>query len=188
MKNFFKQSLPSVAYIKSHPRLQFLGTLLHDPNLWHFNRRSLSGSTAVGLFCAFIPLPMQMLWAAIFGIYFRVNLPLAISLVWITNPITIPPFFYLCYKIGSFLLGMPPQHFEFQFSQEWFLKILITIWQPLLLGCLVMGCLSAILGYLLVSIMWRLHVGRLWQNRCKNRLKKKSLVTPPKAPLEKLPE
>jgi uncharacterized protein (DUF2062 family) len=188
MKKFFKQSLPPVAQIKSHPRLQFLGTLLHDPNLWHFNRRSLSGATAVGLFCAFIPMPMQMLSAAILAICFRVNLVLASSLVWITNPITIPAFFYICYKVGSFLLGMPDQRLEFQFSQEWFLEILGTFWQPLLLGCLVMGTLSAITGYLLVNAIWRLHVGHVWQNRCKTRLRKKVLLTKKPAPLEKLPE
>lgn len=188
MKNFFKQSLPPVAQIKSHPRLQFLGALLHDPNLWHFNRRSLSGATAVGLFCAFIPLPMQMLWAAMIAIYFRANIPLAISLVWITNPITIPVFFYICYKVGSFLLGMPPQNLEFQLSQEWFLMILDAFWLPLLVGCLTMGILSAMIGYLLVNAIWRLHVKRLWQNRHKTRLRKKILLAKKKTSLEKLPE
>jgi len=56
---------------------------------------------AVGLFCAFVPLPIQMLLAAAAAIIFRVNLPISVGLVWITNPVTIPPMFYFCYKVGT---------------------------------------------------------------------------------------
>jgi uncharacterized protein (DUF2062 family) len=48
----------------------------------------------VGLFCAFIPVPFQMLLAAPSAIIFSANLPVSIALVWITNPITMPPIFF----------------------------------------------------------------------------------------------
>jgi len=172
MKNFFKRSLPPVSQIKSHPKLQFFGKLLHDPNLWHLNRRSLTGGMAVGLFMAFIPLPVQMLSAAALAIWFRVNLPLSISLVWITNPITIPPMFYFAYKLGTVLLGMPIQKIDFSLSQEWFFGTLGNIWQPLLLGCFILGTVSALTGYLLVHFLWRLQVTRLWRDRREKRRKK----------------
>jgi len=172
MKNFFKQSLPLASQVKSNPKLQFLGTLLHDPNLWYLNRRSLAGGTAVGLFVAFIPIPMQMLLAAAVAIWLRVNLPLSVSLVWITNPITMPPIFYFAYLLGAFLLGLPTIETDFSFSQEWLLYTLGHFLQPLLVGSLVLGTFSALCGYLFISFVWRIQVGQLWRNRRKRRLEK----------------
>ncbi len=177
MKNFFKRSLPPVSQIKSHPKLQFLGTLLHEPNLWHLNRRSLAGGMAVGLFIAFVPSPMQMLLAATVAIYFRVNLPLSVSLVWITNPLTMLPIYYFGYKLGTVLLGQPALETEFSLSQDGLFQMLWHSWQPLLLGCFVLSSLSALTGYLLVNLLWRLQVGRLWRERRENRIKlKKKLL------------
>jgi uncharacterized protein (DUF2062 family) len=172
VKKIFKSLLPQVHQMKSHPKLQFLEDHLNDPNLWHFNRRSLAGAMAVGLFVAFIPIPMQMLLAAILSIKFRVNLPLSVSLVWITNPITAPPLFYFAYKLGAILLNMPIQHIEFSFSIEWLFHIMGLFWQPLLLGSFILSTLSAFTGYLLINIFWRLHVNSLWRKRGKKRLNK----------------
>jgi uncharacterized protein (DUF2062 family) len=80
--------------IKGHKNLSFLGEKLHDPNLWHLNRRSVSAAFAIGLFAAWIPTPGQMVIAAIIALYFRANLPISVALVWITNPLTMPPMFY----------------------------------------------------------------------------------------------
>lgn len=169
-KKFFKQLLPSVTNIKSHPRLQFLGRLLQDPNLWHLNRRSLAGGMAVGLFSAFIPLPMQMLWAALLAMLFRVNLPLSVTLIWITNPITIPPMFYMAYKVGTFVLGWPAPPITFQFSAEWMWTTFQALWLPLIVGSLLVGLFTAAVGYYTVHYLWRLHVRRLWKNRREKRL------------------
>jgi hypothetical protein len=169
-KQFFKRLLPDFTAVKGHPKLQFFGKLLQDPNLWYLNRRSLAGGAAVGLFMAFIPIPMQMVVAAATAIYFRVNLPLSVSLVWITNPVTMPPLFYIAYRIGASVLDIPADpSFSFTLSSDWFLNALDRIWEPFLLGCLIMATLSALTGYLIVSLMWRLQVGRLWQERREKR-------------------
>jgi uncharacterized protein (DUF2062 family) len=90
-------------------------------------------------------------------------------LVWITNPITLPPVFYFAYKLGTVLLGIPTQTIGSNFSQEWLFHTLANIWQPLFLGCLVLGTLSALIGYWLVNFLWRLQVSRLWQVRREKR-------------------
>jgi len=151
--------MPDHERIRNHRLLNRLfGKLLHDPNLLHLNRRSVSGAMAVGLFCAFVPLPIQMLLAAAAAIVFRVNLPISVGLVWITNPVTIPPMFYFCYKVGTWILGEPMQVVEFGLTWSWIEHELALIWQPLLLGCAVVGSSAAALGYGLTRLLWRLHV------------------------------
>ncbi|WP_353573223.1 DUF2062 domain-containing protein [Candidatus Albibeggiatoa sp. nov. BB20] len=172
-RKFFKRMLPHPKTLKSHPYLQFLGDWLHEPNLWHLNRKSLAGGMAVGLFSAFIPFPLQMLWAAILAIYFKVNIPLSVSLVWLTNPITIPPMFYLSYCLGALMMGLPPETIDLSSG----MGSIMNLWQPLLLGSLTMGLMFAGIGYYSVNILWKRHVKHLWDKRReKRRVEKKPLA------------
>ncbi len=157
-KRIFKRFTPDRETIKNHKHLRMFGTLLHDPNIWHMNRRSVSGAFAVGLFWAFVPMPFQMVGAAATAIATRVNLPISVALVWITNPITIPPIFYFTYLVGTWILDMPPQQHQFELSVEWMTTSLGDIWQPLLLGSFLCGVIAAILGYLIIRGFWRWHV------------------------------
>jgi len=172
-KRLIKKYMPDHKTIKEHKRLQCFGKLLHDANLWHFNRRSVSGAFAVGFFCAFIPLPSQMIIAAAIAIIVRVNLPISISLVWITNPITMPPIFYLSYKVGAFVMGQEIINSDYQLTAQWFTDQLDIIWQPFLLGCFICGVISAIIAYSTIRLLWRLHIIRHIKER-KARLKKNS--------------
>jgi len=153
--------------------MQMFGSWLHDPNLWHLNRRSVSGAVAVGLFCAFLPIPFQMVVAAAGAILCRVNLPLAVAGVWITNPITIPPIFYFNYVVGETLLGMEPMPMDFELTLEWLTAELAHIWQPLLLGSLVMATVMAALGMLTVRLLWRMHIVSHYRKRKQRRHAKK---------------
>lgn len=154
-KHIIKRFTPDNETIKNHKHLRMFGNLLHDPNLWHMNRRSVSGAFAVGLFWAFVPIPFQMVGAAATAIATRVNLPISVALVWITNPITIPPMFYSTYLVGTWLLNEPSKEFQFELSIEWLAESLAGIWQPLLLGSLLCGVISAILGYIFIRGLWR---------------------------------
>ena len=94
MKDRLRKLIPSRNKLREFSALRPVAHLLNHPELWHLNRRGVSGAAFVGLFSAFIPVPSQMLLAAIIAIYVRVNLPISVALVWITNPITIPPMIY----------------------------------------------------------------------------------------------
>jgi hypothetical protein len=168
-KKLLKRLMPDHRVIREHKHLRIFGTLLHDPNLFHLNRRSASGAFANGLFWAFMPMPFQMLPAALLAILLRVNLPLSIALVWITNPITMPPIFYFCYKVGSWLLDVPVHAVAFEMSWEWLSTELSLIWQPFLLGCLVVGAVSSLLGYFGIRGLWRLHLIRHLQHKKRER-------------------
>ncbi|MBN1377990.1 MAG: DUF2062 domain-containing protein [Gammaproteobacteria bacterium] len=157
-KKWLKKYLPNPEQIRANKSLNVLGTLLHDANLWHLNRRSVAGAVAVGLFFCYIPIPLQMLQAAILAIILRVNLPISVSMVWVTNPFTIPPMFYIAYSVGALLLGVEPQSFQFEFSLNWIFTELGARWRPFLLGCLVMAGICSITGYFTTLWLWRLHL------------------------------
>lgn len=170
-KNFFRRYLPNLAELREQHSLRYaLGNLLHDPNVWHLNRRSVSGGFAVGLFVAWLPLPIQMIVAALLALLFRVNLPLSVVLVWVTNPVTIGPMFWFAWRVGSLLLGVEYTPILFEPSLAWFTAGIGRIWLPLTLGCLILGIISSALGYLLCRLIWRLHVVRTFLNR-RHRLK-----------------
>jgi len=138
-KKLIKKWFPHQDRIRHHQHLQFLGHRLHDPNLWHLNRRSVAGAFAVGLFCAMLPIPFQMVVAAVLAILARVNLPISVMLVWITNPLT----------MGE-------------------------IWEPLLLGSVLLGLVLGLLGYVGMRLFWRWHVLQRWQDRRRRRRARKA--------------
>lgn len=170
-KKLIKKYLPNPDSIMNSKVIGIFGDILHDPSLWHINRRTCSGAVAVGLFCAFIPLPFQMLIAAFLAIIFRANILIAVPIVWITNPITIPPFFYFCYRVGVYALGIETGDFNFELSLDWLVNGLIDIWQPFLLGCFIVSSLAALLGYAAVQFFWRYHI---WQHLKDRKIRRKT--------------
>lgn len=172
-KKFIKRYMPDTEKIRNNKQLnKVFGTLLHDPNLLHLNRRSVSMAFLVGLFMAFVPLPSQMIMAAAVAIYIRCNLPISVALVWISNPVTMPPIFYFAYKVGATILNTPERAFTFDLSWEWLGTELAAIWEPFLLGCLVCGVVFGVLGFGLIRLLWRLHIISAIKNRKENRSKK----------------
>jgi len=168
-RRLIKRYLPDPMKIRDHRHLRILGPLLHDPNILHLNRRSVSGAVGIGLFFAFWPIPFQMLLAAIAAIGVRVNLPISVALVWVTNPLTMPPVFYFAYLVGTWLMGSPPSDVPFEFSAEGIAHVLTHNWRPFLLGCLVCGSVCASAGYVTVRVLWRVLVQRNWDRRCAQR-------------------
>ncbi|HIA08638.1 MAG TPA: DUF2062 domain-containing protein [Chromatiaceae bacterium] len=170
-KKLLKRYLPTRHTLQKHQFLQHFGERLHDPNLWHLNRRSVAGACAVGLFIAFVPVPFQMVLAAAVAIALRINLPMSVALVWVSNPITIPFLGYFTYEIGSWALQMEPL-FD-RFTLDTISERILDIWQPLLLGCFIVGTSLAVTGYFTVGLFWRLHVIRAWKARCAKRAQAK---------------
>ena len=54
-QGYFARFLPTRHNIGHIKGLAFLGEKLHRPNLWHFNRRSVSLAFAVGLWAMYTP-------------------------------------------------------------------------------------------------------------------------------------
>jgi len=169
-KKLLKRFIPDHKVIKEHKLLRNFGTFLHNPNLWHLNRRSVPKAFAIGLFMAFVPVPFQMWLSAGAAIIFEANLPISVALVWLTNPLTMPPMFYFAYLVGNKILAAPPHPFTFELTWDWLVNQMADIWAPFLLGCFVLGTISAIAGYFLIKLFWIFRVKKDWQIRREKRL------------------
>lgn len=161
-RRFFRNHLPGPGRLHAHRGLRLgLGQLLHDPDLWHLNRRSVSGAVAVGLFAAWIPLPAQMLLAGLLALALRINLPLSVVLVWLSNPLTMGPMYWAAWRLGRWLLGLEDVAMQFEPTVAWISAEIARVWQPLVLGCLILGLVSALAGYGICRLLWRYHV--IWK-------------------------
>ncbi|MBN2885110.1 MAG: DUF2062 domain-containing protein [Chromatiaceae bacterium] len=153
MKRWLKRHMPAPQAILANRSLGIFGSLLQPPNLWSLNRHSVSGGVAVGLFVMYLPPFGQPLLAVALAILLRVNLPISFSLVWLSNPLTIPPMFYSSYLLGCWLLGIEARGFELRFWLDW--HNWLAVMAPVLLGSLVCASLCAALGYAAIRMLWR---------------------------------
>ncbi|CAH0533763.1 hypothetical protein VST7929_01638 [Vibrio stylophorae] len=164
-RKYIKRLLPKPDVILKQRALKIFGNLLYNANLWALNRRSAAGAFAVGLAVCFIPLPSQMIIAAGLAILFRVNLPLSVALVWISNPVTMPPMFYGAYKLGAWVLQEPPVPFHFELSWDYLVEMMNSIGPAFLLGCAICSIVFSVLGYFSIHLLWRYSVVRSWNKR-----------------------
>ena len=164
-RKFIKRYCPDAALIRSNRCLQIFGEHLHSPNLWHLNRLSVARGFAVGAFWAMVPFPGQMVGAVWSAIAWRAHIPISLLLVWMTNPLTIPPTFFGAYLCGSWLLGTPLVDLPESLTMEWFRESFEEIWLPLVAGSLTIGVVLAVAGYFGINALWRWHVLHRWKQR-----------------------
>lgn len=168
-KKTIQRFLPDPRKIANSKAILMFGSVAQEANLWHLNRRSASRAFAIGLFIAFMPLPMQMAIAAACAIYFRANLPLSVALVWVTNPVTMPPIYYGCYLVGAFVLGRTAEPFLFELSWAWFMVSLGTVAPAFILGCFILGSLASITSFITIRMLWRRSAIKAWRERQRER-------------------
>jgi len=123
------------------------------------NRRMVSRAILVGMFIAMIPMPMQMLAVVLVAPFFRFNVPIGVSLVWITNPFTMPVIYYVEYLTGNFLLMREGVH-DIELTMEWFTDNIGNIFVPLYVGTAFYSLLFSVGGYYLVNWLWIASVER----------------------------
>lgn len=181
-KGQFLKRLPTAQSIKESRFLKPFGPYLDHHFLWQFNRRSVAGGVAVGLFFGLLIPFAQIFFAALIAILLRVNLPTAAFCTLVSNPLTFPAIYYAAYKLGDFLTGAEVEVAEVVIESDieevmtvqqgevvgWFPSLLLwleSVGLPLALGLFVMASAAALLGYFLVSGIWRLQVGQRWRKR-----------------------
>jgi len=146
-------------YLRHLPRpKQIRGTWLHRKlgdrifaqELWQPTRQRFAAGVALGAFFALLPLPIQMLGAALAAYFTRVNIPAAIAATWISNPFTFPICVYAQYRIGCFLIHREPIGFK---SEEMVAVFTSAPW-PFFIGILPAAVLLALIVYPLTLLIW----------------------------------
>ena len=146
----------------------FRGLLLDD-RLWGIRRQTVVPAFSLGLFVACLPFPGHVPAAVLAAIALHVNVPVAAFATLVSNPLTMAPLFYFEYRIGASLLSIPPRPIQFDVSIDWLTTTFLSIWQPMLLGSVLVGAILALIGHILLAGLWRLSLARYVSARRKMR-------------------
>jgi hypothetical protein len=161
MKRWLQSVTPDRATLEQHWCLKHFTAIMLDRRCWTFNRGSVSRSFALGLFIAFIPptpLPVHLVTCALLGVFFRLNLPVLVATVFISNPLTWVPQVAGSLWVGAKLLGWNLMPFLHTIGHHTLWADMGMLWPPLLLGALVLGLIAAGSGYVLAQAAWRARI------------------------------
>ncbi|MCM5703210.1 DUF2062 domain-containing protein [Larsenimonas salina] len=168
-RRLIQRYLPKPETLRRKKSLRCVSHFIANPALWQVSRRTVGNAFMVGIFCALLPIPAQMLVAAAGAWLLRCNLPLSIALVWITNPLTMPVIFYSTYRLGTWVLNSPHRDVPDHFSAHWLATQLADILPPLLVGSIIAGVVLGGAFNVAIRLIWRWHVSRQWRRRRRRR-------------------
>jgi hypothetical protein len=141
--------------------------------LWRFTRRSVPRGVAVGLLVgifALIP-GVQIIGAALLCVPGRGNIPIAVAMTFLSNPLTTPVILFVSAVIGNFMgfradTAMVREMIQRGASlSEWTGWFLSDAAPALLVGLAILSLVSAAVGYLLAGVIWRPLVARRRKRR-----------------------
>jgi uncharacterized protein (DUF2062 family) len=134
------------------------------------NRRSVSRGVGIGLFWGFIPMPFQMAGVVATTPLIRFNVPIAIAMVWLSNPFTMPAMYYMEYLTGNFILQREKID-SVELSMNWFANHWSDIVLPLYVGTTFYSLVISFIVYILINWCWKTSVLR--ERKKRKRLKDK---------------
>ncbi len=163
----FQRFLPTHDSLKQSRLLSWLGPRIHDPSLWHINRRSVAKGAAIGAFFGLLVPVAQIPAAALMALFLRANLWVAAVCTLVSNPFTYGPIYYFAYRLGARVMGAPDGADGSAVAQapDAALQWLAGMWnwvtgigRPLALGMLLLAVTGAVFGYWGAQMFWRLRV------------------------------
>jgi uncharacterized protein (DUF2062 family) len=160
-----KKFLPAQQALRKRWLLRMFGDRLSDPLLWGLHRRGVTYAFGAGLAICFVPLPVHLLLAVSIAVIWRINIPVICGTTFLVNPFTAVPVYYLAYRVGAALLHLPPQHFKFHPTLEWFRHGLLPVWQPFVAGCIACAFIAGLLGWAGLELVWRWQVTNRYRTR-----------------------
>jgi uncharacterized protein len=169
MRRWLKRITPKRATLEQHWCFRPFAALIAHREYWALSRSSVCRAFALGLFIAFIPptplIPVHVVMCAVVGLLFRLNLPVLFATVFVSNPFTWFPQVAGSIWVGAKLtrLDLSPVMQELSRRSIW--EHLNQLWEPLLLGALVLGLLAGAFGYALAQGLWRVRVAYHLQRR-----------------------
>jgi uncharacterized protein (DUF2062 family) len=73
------------------------------------------------------------------------------------------PIFYMTYRLGVWVLGMPGIAAPESVTPAWFVGVMGQVWKPLLLGSSITGLIAGVLSLLFIDLIWVLRIR--WKRR-----------------------
>lgn len=170
MIDWLKAKVPAKETLLANRWLRPFAEHLSDPNIWHFNRRSISKGVALGLFFGIVIPFAQTPVAALFAVSARANVAVAAFCTFITNPFTTPFFYLAAYETGTWLLRVKSKAPLISGSSrgEMIDNLITTLLNaplPTAVGLVVISTVAATVGYWLINVLWRARVRRKWASR-----------------------
>ena len=166
-RGWFRRSIFKTIRFLKHPRklrdrpvMRWFARHFLDKQVWKPTQHTLAGGTAVGMFVTLQLLPIQTPSAVILAAIFRVNIPIAIALCWLSNPFTIPFLAWLEYAVGKWFLALyttvPATPFPKQLPDS-----MVDAWVVLrehapvmLMGGILVGAVGALISYVATWGVW----------------------------------
>ncbi len=159
MKDYLKKITPDREKLENNKVLKPVAHLLTNPQIWHFNRRSIAMGIAIGLFFGSFPIAGQMPLSALLAVFLRGNMPISLVATWISNPFTMPFIFTGNYYLGSWILGYDTVSLA---DMSWTLDAILNLGKniliPLFFGSTVLGIVLAISSYTIIRVWWRIAI------------------------------
>ena len=168
---WIRRHIPKRETIHENRMLRPFARHLSKPELWRMHRRSVPRGVAIGLGVGIIIPFMHMLIAALLAIPLRANVAVAAAFTLLINPLTIPPIYYLAYRMGMWELRADAVVIDPETAQQAsgeLARVLFWVHHasgPIAVGIVTLAFLAALLGYVLTAIVWRLWLASKMRRR-----------------------
>lgn len=164
LADWIREKMPSREEMARNRWLRPIAHRFLSPELWRFTRRSVPRGVALGLFAAFIVPLGQIFLAAFMALPARANVPLAALVTFVTNPFTFPFWIVVANKVGKVVLNIDAVMGSGTAGQladdRGTLAVFFETAGLTAFGFVVLAIVSAALGYLIASVVWRFVVAR----------------------------
>jgi uncharacterized protein (DUF2062 family) len=152
--------------LRQRPVMRWFARHFLDKRVWRPTQHTLAGGMAVGSFITLQLLPIQMPVATILAAIFRVNIPIALALCWVSNPFTLPLLIPLEYAVGKWFLALYttvpstpfPDHLPESMVDAW---VVLKEHAPvMLIGGIVLGAICSLVSYVATWGVWEYGIRR----------------------------
>lgn len=176
--NWIRSQAPSRESFERSRFLRPFAQRVFHPALWRFTRRSVPRGVALGLLVGiFLLIPgIQIAGTALLALPVRANIPIAAAMTFLSNPATTPFILAASIYIGNSALNLGADVSQFEALIErnaplsaWAEWLVSSAAPAMLTGLFLIGLLSAVIGYVMAAIGWRIWLHRKWKARARQK-------------------
>ena len=175
--NWIRRNSPSREELLESRFIKPFAHRVAHSHLWRFTRTSVRRGTALGLFVGiFFLIPgVQILGVALLALPFRANIPIGAAMTFLSNPVTTPLILAASVWLGSTLFGLHTNVSNLYILYDegaslvewwdWFTANAGTALLGGLAGLFVISVVSAVVGFVLASVIWDNWIRLRWSRK-----------------------